>query len=691
MKALRLLAIFFASAQVPLLAATNVEHFQENPVAQLPTPAPSAKTRVVIDFDGATHYTEPVLRGAIADQISAIETSGLSSASADDAAFFLSIFYRKNGYSQAEVKWEIRGSNRLRLKTSEGPLTTVDQVRITGNRFFPEPVLREYLLGATRERFPRARAALPFVEGDIETGVERIGGLYQAEGFLDSTIDPPEFKYSRDGRSGSVVVTIHEGTQYHFGKITFGGDLVFFPQTPLLNELKPFLEKPYTRLQVSNMQRKVIHFYKSRGYFQVKVEVVSEPEQDRNGIVPVAFHVESGNIFRFDGVSVTGLDRLRPGFLPNRFAKLRHKFYDPAKLDAVYQEMMRTGLFKNLRVTSKALSSNEVELDLDVEEAKAKEIGFSIGYGTFEGAILGLHLGDRDLFGTGRPLALNIEASQRLLKGELLLIDPWFLESDLSLRLRLYALTQDFDGYSKLETGFRAELSRKFAKKLELTLFTITREVEITSAGIDPLELGATNYFVSGLGLAATLDLRDSPINPRKGFVLNGTVDSATQFLGSSIEFVRGTFRLSYYLPIKKSLLAFGARAGIIQPFGSSAEIPIDERFFNGGSRSVRSFAERELGPKDINNFPIGGETFSTFNVEYNVPVVGDLDLAVFADAGSVGESAGSGLGLMRYGVGAGIRYRLPVGPLRLDYGFNPSRRAGESTGAFHFSFGFAF
>ncbi|MDP9291723.1 MAG: outer membrane protein assembly factor, partial [Verrucomicrobiota bacterium] len=256
---------------------------------------------------------------------------------------------------------------------------------------------------------------------------------------------------------------------------------------------------------------------------------------------------------------------------------------------------------------------------------------------------------------------------------------------------RLYIVSEDFDGYSKLETGLRAELLRKITKKFEIGAFAWAREVEVNPTGIDPLELGPTSYLVNSVGLTQTLDLRDTAVNTSRGLVFNASEDVASSAIGSSINFMRATFRISYYVPIKKTLLAFGARAGIIKPFGDTDQIPIDERFFNGGSRSVRSFSERELGPRDINKFPVGGETFSTFNIEYTIPVVGDLAVAVFTDAGSIGRTVGDGVGEMRYGVGAGLRYKLPVGPLRLDYGINPSPKGDEASGAFHFSFGFAF
>jgi outer membrane protein assembly factor BamA len=145
--------------------------------------------------------------------------------------------------------------------------------------------------------------------------------------------------------------------------------------------------------------------------------------------------------------------------------------------------------------------------------------------------------------------------------------------------------------------------------------------------------------------------------------------------------------------------LAFGARGGIIHSLDGDMvnDIPIDERFFNGGNTTVRSFTERDLGPHDGDN-PIGGEFFTVFNVEYTFPIYGELQGAAFFDAGNLLPNSedpfartSAGFDDMRYAIGLGLRYKLPIGPIRLDYGYNPDRRAGEDIGAFHFSFGFAF
>ena len=147
----------------------------------------------------------------------------------------------------------------------------------------------------------------------------------------------------------------------------------------------------------------------------------------------------------------------------------------------------------------------------------------------------------------------------------------------------------------------------------------------------------------------------------------------------------------------RQSSIAFGARVGVIHSLttsgpGEATAIPIDERFFNGGATTVRSFGERDLGPHDNHGHPVGGEFFTVFNVEYTFPIFGELQGAIFTDAGNLlPTSEDVGLNNMRYAIGAGLRYKLPVGPIRLDYGVNPDPRAGEDFGAFHFSFGFAF
>jgi outer membrane protein insertion porin family len=371
---------------------------------------------------------------------------------------------------------------------------------------------------------------------------------------------------------------------------------------------------------------------------------------------------------------------------------------------------MKSGLFTVLQIKPTPIGGNALRLDISAEEAKSKEVGLALGYGSYTGAIVGASFRDRDLFGYGRPISTLAEWSERGYKWEILWEDPYLFDSDFGFKAKLSALTFDFGGYTKFESGIRLDLTRKLSRQYELGLVVSARHVDVTSADITPILLGDTSYFVSSIGITQSLDLRDSKVNPNRGFVLDNTIDFATSALGSNVDFVRSTARFTYFIPFGKepkpgfpdhrTLLALGARAGIIHPLkgdATVAEIPIDERFFNGGSTTVRSFSERDLGPHD-HGHSIGGEFFSVFNVEYTFPVYGELLGAVFFDAGNLLPNSTdpfdritAGFDDMRYGVGVGLRYKLPIGPIRLDYGYNPDRRADEDAGAFHFSFGFAF
>jgi outer membrane protein assembly complex protein YaeT len=719
-----LLAIGSAAAQT----AVNVSRPEQKEKAQQQVQKEQEKRAQgtnIIEFRGAQAFKEAELRSQLKEQITTIDEYGLSPARGDDVAFFLEVFYRKQGYANVHVSYTIVSGDRLRLDISEGPLTTLNRVEFVGNAHEPTEKLFDYVVGPTRERFSKLQKKLPFVATDVQEGVDLVHRQYVADGFLDSVVDPPKYTYSENSDHVDVTVSIHEGQQYFFGNVIFAGDTVYGPEA-LRGQVLDLLNQPYTDGRVADIPRRLQSYFKARGYYGVKVDAVGEPTLAVQSHVPVRVTIEPGPIYTFDGSTVSGLDRLRPSYLTKRFRSLSGKTYSPDILDERFRALMRTGLFNVLQIKPTPIAGNQLRLDISAEEAKSKEFGISLGYGSYDGGIFGLQYRDRDLFGYGRPLTTSIEYSQRGYKGEILYEDPFFLDTDeLNFRFRLSAITYEFDGYSKFELGGRIELSRKITKKYEAGLVVGSRRVSITREGIDRTLIGAEKYFISSVGLTHTLDLRDNPVNPTRGLIINNTVDFASSAIGSDIDFIRATIRASYYLPFappaptldtttgntpvqlswfQRSSLAFGARAGIIHPLGTddtvadAVAIPIDERFFNGGSTSVRSFTERDLGPHDRRGHPIGGEFFSVFNIEYTFPIWGELQGATFVDAGNILPSAAdpfasvdAGLQDMRYAVGVGLRYKLPIGPIRVDYGVNPSPRPDEDFGAFHFSFGFAF
>ena len=680
-----------------------------------------AKQTSLIEFRGNQAFKENELRIALKEEITTIEDFGLSPARADDLAFFLEVFYRKHGYAKVDVHYVMESSDRLRLDITEGPQFTVRTVIFDGNAHEPADKLFDYLIGPTRERYSALQKQYPFVAADMEEGARLVQRFYLAEGFLNAVVDQPRSDFQNQSNQVDVIVPIHEGRQYFFGRISFSGQTVYGPDA-LRGQISDLLQQPYTDVRVEDIPRRLQEYFKRRGYYAVKVEANGAPEEAINGRVPVEISISAGPVYHFDGVSVNGLQRLHPSFVTKRFTTLEGKTYSPDVLDERFRTLMKTGLFNLLQIKPVPVDGNLLRLDISAEEARSKEFGFWGGFDTYEGALAGVQVGDRDLFGTGRAGSATIEVSQRSYRGEILYEDPFFLDTNIFFRARASAFTFDYDGYSKFELGGHFDFTHKITKNDEIGLAVAIRHVKITDSEIRPAFLlgSTTNYLVNTVGLTNTLDMRESPNVTPRGFLINNTVDLASSALGSDIEFIRGTMRVGYYLPFgpkplapgvvgverggtplqrwfRQSSIAFGARSGIIHSLTSSSSdeataIPIDERFFIGGATTVRSFGERDLGPHDNHGHPVGGEFYTVFNVEYTFPIFGELQGAIFTDAGNLLPSSEDiGLNDMRYAIGAGLRYKLPVGPIRLDYGVNPDPRDGEDFGAFHFSFGFAF
>ena len=593
-----------------------------------------ARHATAIEFRGQRAFTEKQLRSQLKEQITTIEEKGLTAAQGDDLAFFLELVYRKHGYTKVNVHYAIESGDRLRLEINEGPLMTLGTVTFEGNVKEPTDKLFDFAVGPTRERYSKLQRNLPFVESDVREGADLVHRLYIAEGFLDAVVDPPRYTYRDEANQVDVTIPIHEGRQYFFGNVRFTGQTIYDAET-LRGQIIDLLKQPYTDARVADIPRRLQAYFKARGYYAVKVATTSAPDSAKDGKVPVQITVAPGPVYHFGDVTVNGLNKLHPSFVTKRFKGLNGKPYSPDAVDEKFRTLMQTGLFSILQIKPVPVDGDVLQLEISAEEAKSKQIGFSLGYGTYPGGIIGAEYRDRNFMGYGRPVTTSVEVSQRGYKGEIAYEDPFFFDTDFAFKARLGALTFDFDGYSKFELGARIEITRKITKRDEAGVIFSVRHVEITSADIKPIFLGPTAYFVNTIGLTNTFDLRESPLVAPRGLVIGNTLDLALNAFGSQIEFVRTTARVGYYIPfgpkaltpgvvedqtraplqrwLRQSSLAFGARVGVIHSLttsgsGEATEIPIDERFFNGGNATVRSFAERDLGPHDRKGHPIGGE-----------------------------------------------------------------------------------
>jgi outer membrane protein insertion porin family len=651
-------------------------------------PPPNAAARV--RFFGNTKFSNRELSAAIADTLAGIQQQGLTLPLADDTAYYLGVFYRRHGYPKVDVKYKIQ-EPYLDLDITEGPYYKLGEVSFEGNKTFSTATLKDYMIGTTRARYSQFQKELPFVEADLMTGTNLLQSFYVSQGFPQVQI--VKLTTIPDNRTGTVnaIVTINEGPRFFFGPVSFSNNFQIAPRE-FSAKIKSLTNppKPYSEADLQNLERDLTFIFKSKGYYSASVTVTPNFRGAEGGRVPILVDSVPGPIYQFGAVIARQEPnaRLRPGFLPRRLAVLRGQTYDPAKLDDLYKKLYLTGLYDTLDVQEVPQPDDTIELVANPEEARPKELGFYLGYDTFYGPVLGANYTNRNIDGLGRIFSFKADYTGRGPDGEISYDNPWFLESNIDFNSALGISLKELVGYSIQNYYARMRFTRTFRKGIQTAVFLEAKESNVTSIVISPESLaGPTSYQLLTLGLSQTLDFRDSPTNPHKGWVVDASA-SYSESVNGSASFTRLAGRYSTYFSFGKTLLALGARIGYINAVEGVAEVPIDERFFNGGSTTVRSFYETELSPKDTENHPIGGIARSIFNVEYDVPIFGDLVGAAFVDAGGTGNTPFDNFAT---GVGGGVRYNLPIGPIRVDYGVNPAPRKNQSTSVLSLSFGFAF
>lgn len=667
--------------------------------AQLqPTPPPEAASRVY--FTGNQSFDSNQLRQAIADQLQSIQAQGLTLPVADDTAYYVDVFYRRHGYPNVNVNYQIKG-NVLELDISEGRYYQLGEIYFEGNTAFTPKELKDYMIGTTRARLSQFKKQLPFVQADLETGSGLLQNYYISQGFPDAQVQSLQFRYDETRDAVDVTVPIKEGPKFVFGTIRFTND----PGVPLtafqakINELtKP--PKPYSEAAITTLQRDLIFIFKKYGRYSATVTVQSDIATAKAGAVPVAITAEPGPIYRFGNIIVhqTPSARLKPDFLPKRFSELVGQVYDPQKLQELDAQMIATGLFDSLDMEETPEPNDTIQLTLNSYEAKPKEFGIFGGYDTFYGLLLGGSFTDRNIGGEGHIFSVSAQYATRGPTGKISYEDPWFLDGKTDFLAQAGIQDETLYGYTYIDEYGRLALTRKYGKSLptppgakvfQTGAFVQFKNANLSSITISPSSLvGPTGYQILSVGLTQTIDERDNPLNPHKGWILD-LAASESELLQQSTSYVTLLERFSVYFPVGATVLAGGARLATLLPSqGGTLAIPIEERFFNGGATTVRSFVERKLGPKDNNNNPIGGLSRSVFNIEDDFPVFAGLIGAVFFDAGGLGRSPFDDFST---GIGVGLRYNLPVGPIRVDYGINPAPGKNDDFGAFNLSFGFAF
>jgi outer membrane protein insertion porin family len=519
-------------------------------------------------------------------------------------------------------------------------------------------------------------------------------------GYLSATVKN-NVVLSSDGSSATVVLDITEGQQTRTGNVTFEGNTIFSEkELMVMVDLKP--GTPFNERLIDEDRYRILTLYSTKGYLYARVEAEKSPH---NGTVDIHYRITEDLPVSIGRIILKGNERTKDHVI---LREILVKPGDPYNYGAILSSQQRIYRLGYIRV-AKFEPVHPGEKDyikdmlLSVEEGPAGALEFGVGYGNldrFRASVEGLY---RNLWGTARYTSLRYEQSDILQRAIFNYQEPWFLDQDLSAKFSLIWSDQKklnidtrevYYQTRKTTAAFGIEKAYRRLKPSLTYLFENVANYNVKpEAQITPEDSG--QVLVSSLSPALILDLRDDVFNPRKGSIYGIILKEALSELGSQADFSKLTVQGSWFQPVRSSVLAFSVRAGMAWPFRETVEVPIHERFYVGGSTTVRGYLQDAIGPSvpDANGnlIPQGGQGMIVLNLEYRLNPGEGLGFEIFVDAGNVWPGQAIKLNDLRSSYGGGFRYGTPIGPLRLDYGQKIHRRPGESPGELHFSIGNTF
>lgn len=636
------------------------------------------------------------LSSMLTDQLTLSGNTAPTEPLADDLAFFTRQLYIREGFPNAEVRWELKGGG-IFLEILSAQRIRVGNITWRGDIILPEEELRRFLLRPSLEKDDADKTNPVWVDSELQTGIGLVQRRYRAEGHLQSEVKfQPEAEAGSDGLR-DITVEIQSGPRFTFGTVQFDGAPVELDAL-MRAQIAQTPGEPFNEARVQQLEIQLTSIAKERGWLMAAT--TSEYTLGKlGGTVDVILHMKAGQRVMVARLSPhENFSRGSKRVLTAGFRQAVGKYYTAEDLDVMFKRALDTGMFARLDVEPQLQPGVEppvADLRITGEETKPQTLGFEIGFDTFLGAQVGVNYRNTNFRDSGNTLAAELNYSLGGPLGSIKLTDPAIFNTTFSSSVELAVENFSLFEYSRYGTRLNLELGKRVSKFFSYSVFAGVSANTVTTDVLTEDELGPADYVLGSIGGSMMLDFRDSPVLPKKGWFMSARIESTLDAMGSNVSYMRTDLRGAWYRPITKKF-RFAAGAALMNIQGAAAEqIPIDSRVFNGGPNSVRSFAERELGPITTGGTPLGGTSAMFASAEFSYEIYPNLEFAVFSDVGSLGRGNNSSAfdysTDFRTAVGAGLRYKLPFGPIRIDYGHNLTQRPGEGSGMLHVTVGFAF
>src|SRR6266508_5476408 len=616
--------------------------------------------------------------------------------------------YQSHGFTDVGVQFRVdpldekHGTARVVFTVNEGVKGAVAQISFEGNAHFSAWRLR-------KEMKTKRKAIASFIdrsgrldEAQLQQDLDSLREWYQNHGFIDVAIKDVRRERNTKGAL-TITIVIAEGPQYHVRKLTISGEKVAKEEGihPLLKMKEGSV---YSPKQLHDDAKAVADAYGSGGY----VDLVITPESTPAGpaLVDVQYKIEEGERSYVNRVNIEGNTRTKDKVIRREVLIAPGDVFNTVRVDTTKKRLENLGYFAKVETYPEDTDiPGRKDLTILVQEKRTGSLSFGGGFSTVDKLVgfVELTQGNFDLFnwpsftGGGEKFRLRLQYGTERKDFILTVTEPYFLDRRLSLTGQLFYTEANYliALYDQRNYGFMFELRKPINSYMYLTLGYTLQDIDIFNvAGSAPEAIQSQNgsFVESKIFTSAVYDSRDSALLTHRGQRVTLSPMIAGGFLGGDTQIYGLDLEGSQYFHLPKDLiLLINGEIATVNQWGNGTEVPIFERLFLGGSNNLRGFPFREVGPQE-NGEPIGGQSMARTTVELTFPIIEKARGAVFYDTGFVNSSAWSfGFNHIASDIGIGLRLDLPIGPLRLDYGYPIQRDGYNGGGHFNFSVGYQF
>ena len=622
--------------------------------------------------------------------------------------------YRDKSYIDATVSWSIKitdeqeGLADVTLSVNEGLRASVRSVIFDGNRSVSNSELRPTLQPPPWWNVFRWFSRDRYERDSVEMAQMRIRELYLDRGFLEAEVDPPLVAKDKDGHL-TITYKIREGIRYRFGALSIAGSKLF-PEPDLARTLPARPNAPASQTVIDNGRRGIEDYYGSRGYIDTTARPLLKPDRAR-GIVDVVYEIKEGGLVHIRNILIRGNTRTRDKVVRRELLVRPGEIFDEVKVRRSERIVENLGYFSGVRADNLAtMSPGERDLLFEVEEKNTGQFNIGAGFSSVD-KIIGfaeLSQGNFDLLGWpyftggGQKLRLRTEIGSTRKEYSLDFTEPWFLDRKIAFGSDVARSEVNYTDYNVKRTGAGVSLSRALPGANRATLRYRLEKWEITDVAdtnryvyLDPPH--DDFYFMrneerveSSLRLTLSHDTRNRPFIPTSGNMSSifGQVTGGP--LGFDTDYYDVGLSAGQYIPLWFGhVLNLRTRIEVVEEFGSTDEVPLADKLFAGGGRTIRGYGYRAVGPKVVPAEPsastsayrlAGGRSLALVKADYAVPIVTGIRLATFFDMGNVWRDAYDfNWGSMASSAGVGIRLDIPGFPISVDRAW-PIRKDNEIT-----------